>query len=838
MIRIFTVAGRAIRVLVVSAVLVAVEVGIPVMLGRFAGWPLPREIPTLPVLQRVLLSPIPDDVLLKVLACPLWLLWAAFTAALLVEITATIRGVEIHVPLLGPFQNVAAGLVGLLAIAVLPIDLRAAAVPAPHLMPVAATAVQETKSATPIRSDRLTVGGRPDRVHVVKSGDSLWKIAKHKLGSARQWRKIWKLNAHRSQRDGQIFADPDLIQPGWRLRLPVAFWHRPAVSQVEPVTSAPKARPTASPEQTVQPSERVQQDVADTSVIISIDVPSGGAVALSAAAGLCAAYALSRFQRRRRRIPPPASEGVTIRPEPEPAPVVRAARRGYLQTFRDRGEEVPSDADLIRAASAIDVPDSIVIGSREDGSVATIPLAGLSLGLTGPGARDVVRALVLDLLQRAGNFRLEVLAGMADAAELTGMDHDELHALASAVPGLTILETPDAALERFEQTGFTRRRVLIERDACDVDELRGRDPGELLPTVIFVATVEGDMLARLGASSLSGTGCGIGTLVLGDWPAGTTCKVGADHSVSTADGPLAGRLAGASFVHLAGPDLADALRQCGDAQPVDKVHDDTASPSETGSTWEHPPPVWVQVLGKPAVRVKGQDRPLRIRGLKLSLLAYLALHEDGATKEAIGEALWPGKLLGHEFHSLLRHLRDALEAATGLTGELFIQAMDDETYRIDPSRIGFDLWAFQTAVKEVRAAREPSTRLVALARAAALCGGEFGTGISDDWVFEERYPLTLAQVDVLTQLAELCEQDEPEQALEALEQARHLDPDAEETWCRTIRLQQRLGRLDQARHTGQLLRAHLRSLEVEPMPDTDELLASLADRSTSRRTPR
>jgi nucleoid-associated protein YgaU len=55
-----------------------------------------------------------------------------------------------------------------------------------------------------------------DEVYVVAHGDSLSKIAKHHLGHANDWRKIYEAN-----RD-VIGDDPDLIKPGQRLRIPKA----------------------------------------------------------------------------------------------------------------------------------------------------------------------------------------------------------------------------------------------------------------------------------------------------------------------------------------------------------------------------------------------------------------------------------------------------------------------------------------------------------------------------------------------------------------------------------------------------------------------------------------
>jgi nucleoid-associated protein YgaU len=52
-----------------------------------------------------------------------------------------------------------------------------------------------------------------EKSYVVKPGDSLSKIAKAQYGNANQWKKIYDANRDR-------IHDPDLIQPGWKLRIP------------------------------------------------------------------------------------------------------------------------------------------------------------------------------------------------------------------------------------------------------------------------------------------------------------------------------------------------------------------------------------------------------------------------------------------------------------------------------------------------------------------------------------------------------------------------------------------------------------------------------------------
>jgi hypothetical protein len=63
--------------------------------------------------------------------------------------------------------------------------------------------------------------GAPDRVHVVRAGDTLWDIAAADLGGraddariTHHWHRIYRLNRM------AIGADPDLIEPGQQLRMP------------------------------------------------------------------------------------------------------------------------------------------------------------------------------------------------------------------------------------------------------------------------------------------------------------------------------------------------------------------------------------------------------------------------------------------------------------------------------------------------------------------------------------------------------------------------------------------------------------------------------------------
>ena len=51
------------------------------------------------------------------------------------------------------------------------------------------------------------------KIHEVKSGDSLSKIAKREYGNANDWNRIFEANK-------DILKDPNKIYPGQKLRIP------------------------------------------------------------------------------------------------------------------------------------------------------------------------------------------------------------------------------------------------------------------------------------------------------------------------------------------------------------------------------------------------------------------------------------------------------------------------------------------------------------------------------------------------------------------------------------------------------------------------------------------
>jgi nucleoid-associated protein YgaU len=71
--------------------------------------------------------------------------------------------------------------------------------------------VSGSSSTAPSSAGSAAGGG--ERVYVVMKGDSLSKISKMFYGDPNHWKRIFDAN-----RD--VIRNADLIQPGWRLRIP------------------------------------------------------------------------------------------------------------------------------------------------------------------------------------------------------------------------------------------------------------------------------------------------------------------------------------------------------------------------------------------------------------------------------------------------------------------------------------------------------------------------------------------------------------------------------------------------------------------------------------------
>jgi DNA-binding SARP family transcriptional activator len=234
---------RRVRILLTGltalVALAAGVVGLPVVLYRFGGSPLPRHLASWHHIASVLTSRDNGTLLLGVIRDCSWLAWLLFTVAVLAEVQAAFRGRSAPRLRLGGLQGGAAKLVALAA-------LTFAAPPAVTLTASAAAVAPAHPDQLPggaavlsARTDALDVSTAA-RLVTVRPGDCLWSIAQHYLGAGDLYPEIANMNYGHDMGNGQVFTNPSLIQPGWRLAVPAAS--QEAGAAADSLGPAPGAR--------------------------------------------------------------------------------------------------------------------------------------------------------------------------------------------------------------------------------------------------------------------------------------------------------------------------------------------------------------------------------------------------------------------------------------------------------------------------------------------------------------------------------------------------------------------------------------------------------------------
>jgi DNA-binding SARP family transcriptional activator len=253
-------------------------------------------------------------------------------------------------------------------------------------------------------------------------------------------------------------------------------------------------------------------------------------------------------------------------------------------------------------------------------------------------------------------------------------------------------------------------------------------------------------------------------------------------------------------------------------------------PAEYGSTQAL---VTVRLLGPMQITTASGELRSGLRASARELLAYYLVHPDGASLEQAVEAMWPDTELGRErerFWTALGNLRSTLRKATG-AAQLKAIERDGGRYRVDPTVFAVDLWRFQQALAAARRAELDPVVVAALAGVGEAYGGVLLDGAPYAWVEAPREDIRRRAVDALARLAQLRQgAGDLEGALDALEQAVDADPVAEELYRRVMRLEAALGRPDAVKRTYRLLARRLADLDVDPDPETEQLVAELLRR--------
>ncbi|WP_395107565.1 BTAD domain-containing putative transcriptional regulator [Actinomadura sp. SCN-SB] len=851
-------------------VLVCLLLGFPIALYAVGGSPLLDYLPTWTDVSSALMQPDTDHTLfLRAIRLIGWSAWLLFAVLITTETASYLAGHPIpSLPRpVRPAQHLARDLVAMTALifttsttlanAVEPPSAHAEAAEAETLrtkspsfsdIDAPAAARHDIPTTTPPEGDSK----RPNsRTRTIKPGDTLWDIARRHYGSGGLYPRIFKASRDLDQPQGvPPLTRPSRLFPGQRIRIPLSTHedtpHRRQTETTPPrddarapsasasATGTPAATPSGPTTAGAEPTQAKNPTPTDRA-LPTVTLPSGAHVGIGLAAALSLAVAMTRLHHRRRRtLNDEAWPGPTTA-DPTPPATVTKVHKAHLDSRAEHGEPIPTDIELVIGNQRRPTPEHITLGTLRGNPVA-LPLAGLSIGFDGDGALAALRAITTDLLANARHDRFELVIPEHDAQRFyPGLDIADL---AADLPGLTLRPTLNAAITHLEGEIIRRARLLDTADVPDLPSLRTADPAEPLPTLVVLGSVPDEASHRLHAVIQLGHRYGIGALISGSWPHGTTACLTEDGTVTNAQGPQAEHLVRARLFHLTADDAAAMLQPLRTAAgkpeptpqaPINQPPAPSLIPPQQPTAQEQQSLVQLLLLGPVRLRTADGLIDTGLRRSSKSLLAYLALHPDGITRDQGSAALWPDHSPENAttlFHTAVSNIRKVLRHATGLREPMFIIHAASR-YRLDPHLIDVDLWRLSTALEQARRADNDPERTHALSPLTSLYTGDFATDLTDEWAEAHREFLRRTAIDALAHLAHLAQDDHPDQALATLEHALRHDPYSEPLYRSIMKLQARLDRPDAVRRTYQLLTTRLNELDTEPDEQTHQLITNL-----------
>jgi hypothetical protein len=872
---------RGVLALVTIAVLV---VGVPLALSLGFGAPWPDQAPT----EDWLYQDFDARDALAVLVAVVWLAWLHFCVCLLVELVAERkgRGLTPRVPggSVGT-QPLARRLVG--AVLLLTGGLTASM---PVANAVTVDQIASSQPAAPVVSDARPAGqvGTPDRSgeHAPREAehpqpafveredgrahkyvevqppegrnfDTLWGIAERYLGNGLRYKEIAALNKGVLQPDGRSLQNPDLIYPGWVMRLP-GDAEGPGLRVVER-SDAPQA--TDHPDRDhaqradTHEAERVNRsggggadggaggggvggttDDAGTSAAASAAALSG----FAAGGALLAAGLLFGLRRSR------GWDG-----GPNPRGGKKLDRESELRGAADESSAAFIDAVLRQLPRALrggslPAPTSCLLGT--DRLALTFPAdADLSLpepwragddgriwyvrrsdaparSATGrsisplPGLVPIGRAAdtetLLDLESVNGLFSLsgdlqvarDVAIGIglafatsrwADRQRVTFVGFaDDLSGIAPQT-----IRHCDELEPVFERLDVTHRRQSSACGRGGYDSVRaGRlaepDPRLWSPELVVLSGVPStEDVSRLAVLAADPRNA-ISVVVVGDVTSAPVRMVVASDGRLWC-GPLGIDVTGHRVTAAAYRDVLSLFDDDGTGGPTGPD-----SPAGAGAVPVLDPdaldvtsqlPVAITTMGEVAVTAPGELDPRR-RELLTELVVYLGLHPEGVHPNVLAAALWPRGVSDDVRDSTLA--QGAHWLGTTKAGEPRLAISDAGLWALDRDGVGLDWDVFRALANRAAAgghAVDDLEQAMGLVRGPAWSGLPAGRY---GWLAYESVEadMRIAVVAVARRLAEVAaDEEDPQRARKALLAGLRMVPACEEIWRDALALAKRFG---------------------------------------------
>jgi two-component SAPR family response regulator len=549
--------------------------------------------------------------------------------------------------------------------------------------------------------------------------------------------------------------------------------------------------------------------------------------------------------------PIPASAGGSIRP------LVRFRRAdGYLLA-EVRGPFASHEGRDQGGAAELLAP----LGRSREGGVVHASLHGLGVvSLTGQNASGLGRDVLLACSAAAGPEDLEVMVlgqspgvEISDLPQCTRIAHD--------------WDDAATAIRNLQAELLRRARLFAEEGVVDIFEHEARHPDDRLPRIVVVADEPpADMRALMVSAGTEGPRFGASLLSVGWTAEGSDLIVeaGAEFIRFETDIPVPDRLTplllddaaamqAAELIKAAWEDEADDTETVEVTAPIvlegpvveenfrvspdlavipEALHIDAPAALETAGDEATPVEAVALPEGTPVVRCLGtlqmerDAKPLRKgwRSKARELVAFLAAHPDGVSKDRIIDVLLPDLDPGpadEEFWRLTSKIRSKVRARDDV--RKYVEKAE-ESFRLEPGAWWVDVWEFERLVREA----EPAPRdeqFNMLKAALDLYRGDFCDDTYYSWAEPVRERLRRTFVRAAARVAELLsETGEHDDALNVLNRATTAEPINEELCCRAMALEAVTGHSARALlRYKTLVRVLNEQIGVDPQSATQEL---------------
>jgi hypothetical protein len=534
----------------------------------------------------------------------------------------------------------------------------------------------------------------------------------------------------------------------------------PAQAAPIPVTPAtatldqPASVPAPATPPPATPSASTAADRATATTQRPVRLPAGGWIDHHTAAAIAQAATAVWVGRRRRYIPRPTTPTAQRLADLTPLPPTVTAIQTALAAPPD--DEADQDVDATDPAVPLLRP-------------ADLPGGGV--GLTGPGAPDALRGLIVAALYGPG--RDHEPAG--DDQPVVVLTTRMKHALAIPdTPGVLALDTIGDALTTLETMVLRRHQPPPGTPASNDPPHPAADgTPQPLPLGVLAAHADAATVHRIAVLAALSAATDARILIHGPWP-GSTWTIDADGTATSPAGRV-GRLCCLSA--LAAADLLQILTP--NQLRVPRQHQPAATtPTDHQTAAAHlPHPVSgrtalsdrdvprLQLLGRVILQVAG--RPIHFKRTKaLPLLTYLVLHPDIAMTKELCTALWPQLPANATKDRLSATLTSIRNATQPLDLQLVIR--DQDGYRLNREQVTVDLWQLHDAALHADTS-PPDERTAAWHRVTDLYTGALADGWGYGWLDPHREAARRIALDAYTALAD--EQPETSQAVRLLHAA-------------------------------------------------------------------